>query len=161
MFESGVKRDGDLVVNHGGSQQNGPILGNGCATFLCKFAATLIIKYDKIRKEKERFGLLRADGIPRDIKSLNHEAYQLALTQTLAQLAVEDVTCHGRYLVMKDILCDLTEHQQLTDEQLALFYAKDILTLRGKEATEEAIEEMRQNLPSESEISDIIKKRTQ
>ena len=116
MFESGVKSDGNLVVNHGGSQQNGPILGNGCATFLCKFIATLIIKYDKIKKEKDRLGFMRTDGIPRDITTINQEAYQLALTQTLAQLAVEDVTCHGRYLVMKDILCGLTEQAQLTDE---------------------------------------------
>ena len=116
MFESGIKKDGDLVVNHGGSQQNGRILGNGCATFLCKFAATLIINYDKIKKEKDRLGFMRTDGIPRDIKSVNQEAYQLALTKTLAQLALEDVTHHGRYLVMKDILCDMTESHQLTDE---------------------------------------------
>ena len=62
---------------------------------------------------------------------------------------------------MKDQFIALTENLELSAKQLALFYAKDILTLRGKEATEEAIEEMRQNLPSESEISDIIKKRTQ
>ena len=44
MFESGVF-EGDLSVHHGDSQQNGIILGNGCATFLCKFVATLIMKY--------------------------------------------------------------------------------------------------------------------
>ena len=52
MFESGVK-DGDLKVCSGGSQQNGPILGNGCAAFLCKFVVNLIEQYEKIKKEEE------------------------------------------------------------------------------------------------------------
>ena len=159
MFESGVKGDGDLVVTHGGSQQNGGILGNGCATFLCKFAATLIIKYEKLKKEIELLG--PQDGVPRDMKTMSGSAYSIALTRTLAQLALEDATCHGRFLVMKDIFCDLTEDRELADEQLALFYAKDILTLRGKQPTEEAIEEIRQNPPSETEIRDIIKRRAE
>lgn len=52
MFESGVK-EGDLKVCSGGSQQNGPILGNGCAAFLCKFVVDLIEQYEKIKKEEE------------------------------------------------------------------------------------------------------------
>ena len=46
MFECGVVDDGDLVINSGGSQQNGAILGNGCAIFLFKFVTTLIMKYE-------------------------------------------------------------------------------------------------------------------
>ena len=42
MFECGVVKDGELVVEAHGSQQNGAILGNGCAIFLCKFMARLI-----------------------------------------------------------------------------------------------------------------------
>ena len=41
MFESGVKSDSGLNVVAGGSQQNGAILGNGCAVFLAKFQAKL------------------------------------------------------------------------------------------------------------------------
>ena len=37
MFESAILADSDLSVVHGGSQQNGAILGNGCAVFLAKF----------------------------------------------------------------------------------------------------------------------------
>jgi len=44
MLESGVI-DGDLKICHGGSQQNGAILGNGCATFLAKFVTSLIQRY--------------------------------------------------------------------------------------------------------------------
>ena len=38
MFENAVLQNCDLAVEHGG-QQNGAILGNGCALFLCRFTA--------------------------------------------------------------------------------------------------------------------------
>ena len=44
MVDSAVTQ-GELEVYHGGSQQNGPILGNGCASFLARFAVTLAKKY--------------------------------------------------------------------------------------------------------------------
>jgi len=45
MFETAIRSDSDLSVVHGGSQQNGAILGNGCATFLAKFLTTLALTY--------------------------------------------------------------------------------------------------------------------
>ena len=45
MFECGVVKESKLKVEAHGSQQNGAILGNGCAVFLCKFTATLIKNY--------------------------------------------------------------------------------------------------------------------
>ena len=51
MFTSAVKSNTDLVVDHGG-QQNGAILGNGCALFLSKFLAILSKNYyDNCSKE--------------------------------------------------------------------------------------------------------------
>jgi len=41
MFETGVVSDSKSSVVSGGSQQNGPILGNGCAKFLAKFLCKL------------------------------------------------------------------------------------------------------------------------
>jgi hypothetical protein len=42
MFETGVNANTESSVVHGGSQQNGPILGNGCACFLAKFLCSLV-----------------------------------------------------------------------------------------------------------------------
>ena len=141
MFESGIKADGDLAVNHGGSQQNGAILGNGCATFLAKFAATLSVKYDKLKKDIEALG--REEGVTRSANTLSDSAYALAITRTLAALALEDTTSHGRLIVLKEILAELLDTRELTDDQLALIYTKDVLTLRSKPETEESIEHIR------------------
>ena len=46
MFECGVTDDSELVVEAHGSQQNGAILGNGCAVFLAKFVTRLIEEYE-------------------------------------------------------------------------------------------------------------------
>ena len=46
MFESAVKSDSDIVVKTANGQQNGPILGNGCAIFLAKFLSKLVQRYN-------------------------------------------------------------------------------------------------------------------
>ena len=51
MFECGVNVDSELAVGQDGSQTNGPILGNSCAVFLCKFLALLVVKYDELALE--------------------------------------------------------------------------------------------------------------
>ena len=51
MFETAVDGNSDLSVVHGGSQQNGTILGNGCALFLAKFLAKMVLRYNKICKD--------------------------------------------------------------------------------------------------------------
>ena len=53
MFECGVVSDSELAIEAHGSQQNGAILGNGCAIFLCKFIARLIIAYNEKCGEAE------------------------------------------------------------------------------------------------------------
>ena len=55
MFESGVVNESPLMVHAHGSQQNGAILGNGCALFLCKFIAKLVQNYEQ-EKEMKRIG---------------------------------------------------------------------------------------------------------
>ena len=114
MFASAVVDKPRLAFQSGGSQQDGAILGNGGAVFLCKFAATLIMKYKK-----------RASGF-----KLNEDVYRNVLTDTLVELALEDVLCHGRMLVMLDALCDLTSNGELGDQNLALIYARDLLESR-------------------------------
>lgn len=41
MMESAITAESSCGVEHGGSQQNGTILGNGCACFLAKVLATI------------------------------------------------------------------------------------------------------------------------
>ena len=48
MFECGVVKESDLNVTAHGSQQNGAILGNGCAIFLCKFLCRLVNCYNSL-----------------------------------------------------------------------------------------------------------------
>ena len=51
MFETGIVSDGNLAVTAHGSQQNGAILGNGCAIFLCKFMTRLAMSYNALAEE--------------------------------------------------------------------------------------------------------------
>ena len=70
MFECGVVNDAELVVEAHGSQQNGAILGNGCAVFLSKFTARLIKTYNE---KAESLGLNITD-------SPNNDCYKQSLT---------------------------------------------------------------------------------
>ena len=106
MFECGVVSDSELAVEAHGSQQNGAILGNGCAIFLCKFTARLIISYNEKCEEAET----PTDG------PINCEIYKQALTQVLHACCKEDVSEHGRLLALKDILASLTESKKLEEE---------------------------------------------
>lgn len=106
MFECGVEKNSELAVVAHGSQQNGAILGNGCAVFLCKFLAKLVINYE---------GLAEEYGV--DVRGeLNNNLYKSALTDTLISSCKEDATEHGRLLALKRILTDLTEEKQLDDQ---------------------------------------------
>ena len=51
MFETAVKPDSQIAINTKGGMQNGMILGNGCALFLAKFLAKLVLKYNKLVEE--------------------------------------------------------------------------------------------------------------
>ena len=106
MFECGVISSGSLAVEAHGSQQNGAILGNGCALFLCRFIGALVVKYEELCQESGHD----------DEKSLCQESYAKALTNVLANSAVEDITEHGRLLCMKEVLMDIAQDKKL-DEQ--------------------------------------------
>ena len=65
----------------------------------------------------------------------------------------EDATQHGRLIDMKDQLMELTQDKKLTAEQLALFYAKDIITHRKLDAhSPETYKQLASNPPSTEEI---------
>lgn len=97
MFECGVIPNGSLAVEAHGGQQNGAILGNGCALFLCKFTGSLIKKYEELCEGKGH----------EDMDEICQESYKGALTQVLAESAVEDMKEHGRLLCMKEVLTDI------------------------------------------------------
>ena len=106
MFESGVIPTGELAVEAHGSQQNGAILGNGCAIFLCKFIASLIKQYEEL-----------CEGKGHELDSeMCEESYKAALTKVLSHCAVEDMKEHGRLLCMKEVLCDIVSDKKLSDE---------------------------------------------
>ena len=85
MFDCAVT--GDLEVCHGGSQQNGPILGNGCAAFLARFAANLAKKYYAKNNKESQFNKL---------------AFKKSLTEALEEMVEEDATQHGRLISLMD-----------------------------------------------------------
>ena len=58
---------------------------------------------------------------------LDNDSYKEALSEVLRKNAVEDATEHGRLLVMKDALIELTAEKSLDESQLSMFYVKDII----------------------------------
>ena len=118
MFESGVVNESPLNVTAHGSQQNGAILGNGCALFLCKFVAKLVCNYET---EKNMRHLKKT--------TLVNECYQQALCNTLTELAEEDKNEHGRLIVMKEALVSLMEEEKLAKLPLLAFANKQDLDL--------------------------------
>ena len=120
MFECGVVNDSDLVVEAHGSQQNGAILGNGCALFLCKFIARLIKCYN----DKAEAADIDPNG------ATDNDCYKQSLTAVLHACCYEDYSEHGRLLALKDILASLTKEKKLEKDQLACLYAKDIAAVR-------------------------------
>ena len=101
MFECGVVSDSELAIEAHGSQQNGAILGNGCAIFLSKFTARLIMCYN----EKAEVAGIDKDG------AIDNDTYKKSLTQVLQSCCKEDVQEHGRLLALKDTLTSLTEEK--------------------------------------------------
>lgn len=93
MFETAVIENTQASVVHGGSQQNGPILGNGCALFLAKFTGKLISQYNQE---------CDSNGINHD--TMDAECYKNSLDKVLCDLSVEDMREHGRLLLLKEKL---------------------------------------------------------
>ena len=104
MLDSAVKQ-GELEICHGGSQQNGPILGNGCASFLARFAVALAKRYQDLVANKEEQN-----------DELDEIEFKTSLTDTLENMVSEDATQHGRLIDMKDQLIDLMPDKKLFAE---------------------------------------------
>mmetsp|Transcript_45868 Transcript_45868/g.60793 ORF Transcript_45868/g.60793 Transcript_45868/m.60793 type:complete len:164 (-) Transcript_45868:1389-1880(-) len=152
MFECGVVSDSDLSVVAHGSQQNGAILGNGCAIFLCKFMARLVMTYQSLAEEADT----DIDG------PIDNDLYKTALTNTLRSHCREDATEHGRLLALKKILTGLTHEKALDEEQVACMYIKDLSKIQDRDVcAEETFEEILGNLPDELAISQIIASRSE
>jgi len=144
MFECGVVDDSELAVEAHGSQQNGAILGNGCAIFLAKFIARLIQCYESKAAETDI-------DIAGDI---DNDCYKDSLTQILHACAFEDYSEHGRLLALKDILTGLTVEKKLDESQLACLYSKDIAAVRRVGTCErETLEEIISQVPDATEIN--------
>jgi hypothetical protein len=65
---------------------------------------------------------------------------------------------HGRLLCIKDALTNLAGNQELSQEQLALFYIKDIDALRGG-GGETSADQVMEDPPTEQEIHELIENR--
>ena len=143
MFQSGVVAEGALaIVNEDGAQMNGAILGNAGSIFLAKFCATLAQQF--VAKSEE-------NGT--DSAEFNQDAFNAALTETLAAYAHIDASQFGRLLCMKQILGTLSEEGRLTDEQLALIYLRDIAIIRELDLGDEGIvQAVMEEPPSGDEI---------
>lgn len=109
MFETGVESGTESSVVAGGSQQNGPILGNGCASFLAKFLCTLVLSYNALCQNEA------------DPNQLDKAILKEALSETLKDLAMEDMNEHGRLLTMKQQLLELLDDEVLEESLLCLF----------------------------------------
>ena len=71
---------------------------------------------------------------------------------------------HGRLLCMKEVLTDIASDKKLDDQQLAMFYVKDIANLRGLdvedlEAATQAISSILDNPPDDDEKVQLINNR--
>ena len=140
MFESGVVNESPLNVTAHGSQQNGAILGNGCAIFLCKFVAKLCQNYDQEMSMRHCTKTC-----------LQNDCYHQALTDTLTELAYEDKEEHGRLIVMKEALVSLMEEENLEAKYTAMFYAKDFSCIR-QISDDKLSTDLTENPPTTDEI---------
>mmetsp|Transcript_36332 Transcript_36332/g.82313 ORF Transcript_36332/g.82313 Transcript_36332/m.82313 type:complete len:668 (-) Transcript_36332:43-2046(-) len=91
MFMSGVHEKCPLEVWAKECTQNGPVLGQGCATFLGEVQSKLAMNYQRICTEKHR-----------DCRTTDPEVFHLALMETLTAYALCDAREHGRLLEMRD-----------------------------------------------------------
>jgi len=74
-------------------------LGNGCALFLSKFLAKLVVRYNELCDNS-------AEQVDKN-GPLDAPCYKQALQDTLLDLSVEDMQEHGRLLTLKEKLIGL------------------------------------------------------
>jgi len=87
-----------LSIVENGKQQNGIILGKGCAFFLCDVMIKLSNMYKSTCEE--------LDIVPDDF---NITVYETILPELLNEVAYEDVH-HGRLIELMDELYKFTAH---------------------------------------------------
>ena len=142
-FISGVQKDCDLVTFHDNCQQNGAVLGMGCASFLADFVTHLCSLY------QEHCSKMKLDS-----SNFHPNAYKISLEACLQKFVDEDRDAHGRLIEMKGLLLNLGGGNEIKYELYqSYFYAKDIEILRGEKQT---------NIPkcvSNEELSFILEKR--
>ncbi|CAF3519848.1 unnamed protein product [Rotaria sp. Silwood1] len=121
-FISSVEKDSDLVAIHDNCQQNGAILGMGCASFLADFVTYLCCLY------QENCSKMKLDS-----SNFHPIAYKISLETCLQKFVDEDRDAHGRLIEMKDLLLNLGGKNEIKYESFQpYFYAKDIEVLRGE-----------------------------
>lgn len=121
-FISSVTKDSDLVAHHDNCQQNGPILGMGCACFLADFVTCLCRLY------QENCSKMKLDS-----SNFHPNAYEASLETCLQTFVDEDRDAHGRLIEMKDHLLSLGGQKEIKHELFQpYFYAKDIAILRAQ-----------------------------
>lgn len=114
-FISSVDGNCDLMVCHDNCQQNGTVLGRGCACFLAKFMANLSQQYQYICAQETLCS-----------NNFHPSLYGKALDTCLKNFAAEDADAHGRLLEIKDLLLHVGGQKEIKCESLHLFYLKDI-----------------------------------
>ncbi|CAF2529073.1 unnamed protein product [Rotaria sp. Silwood2] len=121
-FISSVEKDSDLVAIHDNCQQNGAILGMGCACFLADFVTYLCSLYQE-----------NCTKMKLDSSNFHPSAYKISLETCLQKFVDEDRDSHGRLIEMKDLLLNLGGKNEIKYESFQpYFYAKDIEVLRGE-----------------------------
>lgn len=83
-----------------------------------------------------------------NLKKFNSEVYSDALSEVLQSMAEEDMAEHGRLLCMKEVLTDISGNSRLNDNQLSMFYIKDIDAQREGQGKTTA-KDLTENPPSE------------
>ncbi|CAF4334144.1 unnamed protein product [Rotaria sp. Silwood2] len=148
-FISSVDDKCDLVVCHDNCQQNGAILGRGCACFLAKFMASLSQQYQYSCTQQMV-----------DSNNFHPSLYAKALDMCLQNFASEDMDAHGRLLEIKDLLLDVGGKQEIKCESSYLFYLKDIAVEQQNDGNVDRIVHSRLRL-SKADFDRLIEKREQ
>ena len=127
MYESAVRANSKLRVDHGTTStgapnmQNGPLLGNGCAKFLTQVIAHLVMEYNQL-----------CTLAMKDSCDFCQDIYRDTLDNVLPQWSEDDKNEHGRLIVMRDVLTHLTGQEEIGKDNPIMkhFYRKDIEVLK-------------------------------
>ncbi|CAF3928018.1 unnamed protein product [Rotaria sp. Silwood1] len=148
-FISSVDDKCDLVVNHDNCQQNGAILGRGCACFLAQFMTSLSQQYQYFCTQHMI-----------DSNNFHPSLYAKALDMCLQNFAAKDADAHGRLLEIKDLLLHVGGNQEIKCESIHLFYLKDIAVEQQNDDNFDRIVHSRLRL-SKADFDRLIEKRKQ